>query len=1071
MRRFIIIAIMLLSATLIAQVQWQDDGIPIRQGVNIEWSRAAASLDDGSVVYVWSDTRKAERDVWAQKLDVSGNLLWGEEGVLVNGEIDRQEDPVVINSGDGGVIIAWVDFRNEEAGDVYAQKLDENGNLLWNTDGVPLCLAEDIQISLNIVNDTNGGAYVIWLDERNPGGVDIYGTHIQSSGNIADGWDANGNPIAAESGDQSGHTFWADGTGGAIVAWYDTRYGEDADIYIQRIASDGSLLWNPGGTLLCGASDIQEQVKITPDGSGSFILTWRDKRSDGNGDIYAQRIGIDGNLLWTSEVQVYVGYGIQQNPRITHSTDGGAIIVWEDGRNNPETKDIYAQKINLDGNLIWNTEGIAICTEQNDQLNPRLINDTDGGSYFVWEDGRVQGHPYEDIYVQHIDASGNVLWQDNGKLICNADGEQFSPLLRRDADNNLFAVWGDNREGSTGLYIQILDSDGNIVLTEDGKLIYYGLCGDAINYQILENGNSPIIIWEDSRNPYFGKQIFMQVLNNDGSIGLPENGKAITDPTGYNQEYPDAVQHYTTNGVVAVWQECRVGLEQTYIQAVDINCNYLWSTTGLPVCTLLGAQKDAEVSMEYISADTQYYYVGWSDFRDFMNPRICGQKIQDGELLWASDGVTIADRPDDDILTDLVERYFIWRGGHWTDLNIYVKLVDEDGNTYPGWPDHGIPVCEAVGNQENAKGIIIPQGLLVVWEDKRNGNLDIYGQIVTEDGQTLWQDDGIPLIDLSNDQGSPDFLYDENIYTVWEDFRNGNDYDIFIQKYDSTGTELWTPDGIAVAEKDNDQSSPCLVKIGNRILVVWEDCHTETVTDIYAQKLDLDGQLQWASDGLLICGAIKKQAGPKAVKDNSGNAILIWEDTRSSGKTEIYNIYAQKLQVGEAVSWTYNMGQNWNWISFNVELEDNSLSGVFSDLMVGPDIYQVKNQTQSATYIYPPGVWIGNLTEISKEDGYLVKMINASSFSATGFPIDCATNSIILNINWNWIAYFPQVSMPVADALFEIQNNAFQIKNQTQSATYYPGIGWLGDLAIMEPKVGYKLKMNADDELFYPAGK
>ena len=222
MKKIFLITMIVTAVVANAQIQWVED-IPIRQGENIEWSRAAISVDGGNVVYVWSDTRRGDRDVWAQKMDASGNKLWGENAILVNREINRQEDPVVIHVGDGNVIIAWVDFRNEDAGDVFVQKLDINGNLQWDTEGIPLCLVEDIQISLNIVSDDNGGAFVIWLDDRNSnGGSDIYGTRILSDGSIAAGWVTNGNAIIAKNATQDQHTFWGDGSGGAILAWHDT---------------------------------------------------------------------------------------------------------------------------------------------------------------------------------------------------------------------------------------------------------------------------------------------------------------------------------------------------------------------------------------------------------------------------------------------------------------------------------------------------------------------------------------------------------------------------------------------------------------------------------------------------------------------------------------------------------------------------------------------------------------------------------------------------------------------------------------------------------------------------------
>ena len=167
MKKIYLILLLLTAVALSAQIlQWSEE-VPIRQGENIEWYRSSAPVDGNCVVYTWSDTRNGDRDVWAQKMDSNGNEMWNVGGVLVNGEINRQEDPVVIHTGSGEVIIAWIDFRNEDAGDVYVQKLDTNGNLQWDAAGVPLCLADDIQITLNIVHDENGGAFIIWLDNRN----------------------------------------------------------------------------------------------------------------------------------------------------------------------------------------------------------------------------------------------------------------------------------------------------------------------------------------------------------------------------------------------------------------------------------------------------------------------------------------------------------------------------------------------------------------------------------------------------------------------------------------------------------------------------------------------------------------------------------------------------------------------------------------------------------------------------------------------------------------------------------------------------------------------------------------
>ncbi|MBC8312834.1 MAG: hypothetical protein H8E33_01120 [Candidatus Cloacimonetes bacterium] len=925
--------LLILPVILNAQIQWQNEGVPIRQGVNIEWSRSATLMSDGSVIYVWSDTRMGDRDVWAQKVDEEGNLLWGDDGILVNGELNRQEDPVVINTNDGCIVV-WIDFRNEDAGDVYAQKLDNNGNLLWNESGISLCLAEDIQISLNIVNDNSGGAYVIWLDSRNTGGKDIYGTHIDSSGNIVAGWTQDGNPIAAESGAQDGHTFWEDGDGGAILAWHDTRNADNEDIYIQRILADGTLLFGEGGIPLCNAVETQENVKIAPDGTGSFILVWRDKRNENDGDIFAQRIDLYGNLIWENEKEIYVGSGIQQNPRITSSSDGGAIIVWEDGRNDPYFVDIYSQKIDVNGNLIWSETGIPLCTSENDQSDPRLINDRNGGCHFVWADGRNAGHPYEDIYLQHLDSSGNALLQENGESICDESREQSSPLLRRNNNGNLFSVWADNRTGSTGIYLQILDENDNLILNENGEIIFYGLCGDAKNYEMIFNGNQSIIVWEDTRNPYIGKKIYIQVLNDDGSINLSENGFPIALTEEFAQENPNIILSFDMNQTVIVWEEQRDDNKHIYAQSVDVNGNLFWSENGLLVSTFDSDKVGAKISSESSKIKSTNYYIGWTDHSgDLWNPviQIRAQKIQDGEVQWGDEGISVADFTGDDVLTDLVGRYFIWQNEEWNNFNIYAKLLDADGNAAEGWNENGLPICEASGNQQNAKGIMTEQGLLVVWEDLRNGNLDIYGQIINSTGEILWQENGLPLVVEENDQTLSDIIFDNEIYLLWKDFRSGIQDDIYMQKFDADGSELWQSGGIPVVDEVSNQVASCVTNVSGKFSIFWEDYRDGDQSNLYAQTLDCDGICEWENDGIVVCNSIKKQNQPIAVSGEN-NSYVIWEDTRSSGKTDIYNIYAQKIYIESDQSIIYgDVNGDENVSSFDAALTLQYSAGLISD--------------------------------------------------------------------------------------------------------------------------------------------
>ncbi len=167
------------------------------------------------------------------------------------------------------------------------------------------------------------------------------------------------------------------------------------------------------------------------------------------------------------------------------------------------------------------------------------------------------------------------------------------------------------------------------------------------------------------------------------------------------------------------------------------------------------------------------------------------------------------------------------------------------------------------------------------------------------------------------------------------------------------------------------------------------------------------------------------------------------------------------LEVNTTFPQEFSLIQNWNWISFNIHPYDTSVQNVFYTLY--NNIYQVKNQTQSATNY--GGVWFGDLSNITDGQGYLVKMNCPDDFTPYGISIDYQT-PIYLQEAWNWIAYYPQVETDLDTALISIAQNAIQVKSQTESAICYNGI-WLGDLNEMTPGMGYKLNMASADTLIY----
>ncbi|MBU8923232.1 MAG: hypothetical protein KOO63_15540, partial [Bacteroidales bacterium] len=143
-------------------------------------------------------------------------------------------------------------------------------------------------------------------------------------------------------------------------------------------------MWIEDGVPVCMATDFQVDTQITSDGAGGSIITWADRRS-GEYDIYAQRIDASGTALWTTDgVLLCTDFGEDEEaPRITSDGAGGAIVVWQDYRSGTSW-DVYAQRIDSAGTVLWDEYGIEVCTVSLDQDQPRIVSDDAGGAIIVW---------------------------------------------------------------------------------------------------------------------------------------------------------------------------------------------------------------------------------------------------------------------------------------------------------------------------------------------------------------------------------------------------------------------------------------------------------------------------------------------------------------------------------------------------------------------------------------------------------------------------------------------------------------------------------------------------------------
>ena len=427
---------------------------------------------------------------------------------------DDQRDTATVSDGSGGAIITWEDKRSGTNYDIYAQRVDSSGIPQWTANGIAVCTVSDDQWDPDIVSDGSGGAIITWYDYRNGNSYDIYAQRVNPSG--VPQWTADGVAVCTASDDQWDPDIVSDGSGGAIITWTDYRSGTSEDIYAQRMNPSGVPQWNANGVAVCTASGRQEDPAIVSDGSSGAIITWSDRRSLTSDDIYAQRVNPSGVPQWTANgVAICTASGTQDYHATVSDGSGGAIVTWEDYRSGTDF-DIYAQRVDSSGVPQWTANGVTVCTASDDQDELTTASDGSGGAIVTWTDYR--SGTYEHIYAQRVDSSGVPQWTANGVAICIAPNGQWYSDIVSDSSGGAIIVWEDYRGGTyEDIYAQRVNPSGVPQWTANGVAV----C-TASDYQwyptpVTDGSGGAIITWTDHRSSTSG-DIYTQRVSADGLL-------------------------------------------------------------------------------------------------------------------------------------------------------------------------------------------------------------------------------------------------------------------------------------------------------------------------------------------------------------------------------------------------------------------------------------------------------------------------------------------------------------------------------------------------------------------------
>ena len=167
--------------------------------------------------------------------------------------------------------------------------------------------------------------------------------------------------------------------------------------------------------------------------------------------------------------------------------------------------------------------------------------------------------------------------------------------------------------------------------------------------------------------------------------------------------------------------------------------------------------------------------------------------------------------------------------------------------------------------------------------------------------------------------------------------------------------------------------------------------------------------------------------------------------------------------VQDKIEQIIELKTGWNWISFNVQAQNMSIDELFKN--ISEDVITVKGHNGYLSYTN--GEWKGDMSKtLSNTAMYAVKMKADSKLRLVGSTVKA---SITAYKGWNWIGYYGRQVASIGNALADLSKNTGDMVKAQRGVAYWDSYEWGGSLMMLQPGMGYKLMIGADQLSFtYP---
>lgn len=464
-------SIAILSAGIIcpttALAQWSGDStvntaIADHSGEQTQ-SKIRLTADGGAYVS-WFDNETGGYDVRLQRIDKDGNEQWAHNGILI---ADRGyssiEDYGLAVDANGNALITHRDDRPGSS-QIGANLIAPDGTLLWGANGVILTSGANGH-SPKCAALSDGTYAVSWTANTSP--ATVVTQKLNASG--AELWSP---PVTlSEASRPFQISDIKEGDNGSVIILWVRCSGTNCvlsnkHLYAQKLGSDGSLQWNGGSPVIVfSANSIQTGnfPAMEADGSGGALIAWYE--TGGSRNALVQHLDAGGNALFPvggAAVNTTAGVLRISAWESYDPATGETVAAWTQSNSVQSMWGLYAQKFDATGNRLWGDNGVELIPLNSNQSSFARVASYGGGAIVAAFDARSATTGV--VVAGRLDADGVPAWPGTVVQPCSLDtGKSRLDIAHNGCD--LLLTWGDARSDARNIYVQNVKPDGTLGLT------------------------------------------------------------------------------------------------------------------------------------------------------------------------------------------------------------------------------------------------------------------------------------------------------------------------------------------------------------------------------------------------------------------------------------------------------------------------------------------------------------------------------------------------------------------------------------------------------------------------------